>query len=946
MMGQTSSQITPPSGQQQAPETDHPLAETGRRKRTHKKGKKRDGSVPENADGEESGRALMQMPDEAVNHVRRPSSADYDLAASSQLMNETYNSQPHVSAGKEIPSKKRKRGDDSGKKRRKKHLEDGNGVLLEDDIASSTAETQFEAADAPEFPDSTVEEQGIRREDGHQSLHALDEIRSDDGDVASLLQDYEGEGVSSYLFNDLPNGSGAQIDDGLGDFIPDSSPPPALYQASSGYYGNRKTKRKRHAAPFSDIPVEQGQTSPGVTGQQTFDIDFELFDEFCATTGVGPANIFDDTPGQALPIDPSLMDQDDELADTANGNVPTPEDRASPMPAQEGKRRRTSSRSKRHQPNYTEPSVPLVGNDSLFDSFDLLNDFQSDQVLPGFEDMQRQSSQEHRHSRASSTDSNYQRQSDDSSVSHTARRKASRPKNTPSQNHQELPASSPPAEEEAPKPTGAYSNAEISDLEAFRDSYCDEHNVSPERFNELIQSLARGNAKVTSLFQEIYETLPNRTNHSLRRFCKRRFHNFSVRGAWTAEDDELLEQAVEEKGKSWVAVGQMMGRFEEDVRDRWRNYHVNKDTRNREFWSDAEVRNLVMAVDQCANLMRQAKQQAFEAKYAGRDLPEEGPNLDDPDDANLINWQVVSDRMGATRSRLQCSFKWSHLKDADRRRFRKEIKAALRAQQKADRAKKPPKKSWRQKKSLKRIQEMRPGDKRELLEALSRCGVDKEKSIPWQDLGDPEFRARWTTSDKKIAWKAMKEEVPGADHMDYEDVVNGLMMMQMDQVNDNLYERYDPEVHGYTKAHEPPKSKAQKAELKEQKLKQKMEKDKQKRKVKSAKKPYKAPTPKIKSELYVAESDDEAVGQRNETSQDRDSTIQSTSDSRRSSDGSGNRAHGEESATATTADTSIDGYDDQEIPRSRQDSEQPASHHSRSASPNSLFDESEAESSM
>lgn len=256
------------------------------------------------------------------------------------------------------------------------------------------------------------------------------------------------------------------------------------------------------------------------------------------------------------------------------------------------------------------------------------------------------------------------------------------------------------------------------------------------------------------MWQEMYEIIPYRKKISIQRFCRRRFHNFEVRGAWTKEDDEALARAVEEKGKSWVAVGQIMNRSPEDVRDRWRNYHVNAEHRNSEQWTDLEVSNLVNAVRECMEIMKTARKRAKLEKYEGREFPDSEPETDGgADAAQLVNWQVVSDRMGGSRSRLQCSFKWGKLKKQDRDRFMKQMKAVQKDLETSDRENEPVEKvSWRRKKAQKRVLEMRPGDVYDFLQAVSICQAAHEGNIPWKSLGDEDFRRRWTAADRKAAW--------------------------------------------------------------------------------------------------------------------------------------------------------------------------------------------------
>lgn len=916
MMGQTSSQIAPSTAQGFASSSTAAPVNTLPRKLKHKQRRSVE-QVNKDLNGEESARALLQMRDEAISSVWRPSVED-DLAASSQLMNESYNSQPIISSEQQAPFRKRKRDDKhserAGKRWKKRRIHNNSS---QEDTLYPSEEGSPAPPEAPKALDSLDELfEDPDDETPPESSHKLDDIRSDDGDIASLLQDYEDHDLSLHLLDESHDQAPDEQGNILTSMLPSSLSPPSYPPVSASAQKKRKKKRKRHSALSSDIYAEDGQTSLGVTGQPLFDFDFEAFDELCAANDVGFANLFDDIPGQAVPINSELRKDGDELVHARNITVADSKADASPLSARKGKKRRLSSRSERHEPDHNGAVIPLVSNSSFFDSFDLLNTFQQDQVLPGFEDMQRQSSQEYRPSKASSTESSSHDPSDDmespEKAYESSKQKASKPKESIAHSDRPLLASSPLVNGEPPR-GGAYTSAEITKLEDYREAYCEEHDISTWQFNELVQAPVKGNSTAKFLLQGIYETLPYRKKPSLRRFIHRRFHNFSVRGAWTAEDDEILEQAVAEKGKSWVEVGQMMGRFHEDVRDRWRNYHINKETRSKAFWTDAEIWNLVRAVDECMRLMRRARQKALEEKYEGRDLP----TIDleeEEDDSKLINWQVVSDRMGGTRSRLQCSFKWAHLKDEDRRRFLKEIRAARKG--KVDVGNKTPKKSWRVTKAQKKVKQMKAGDKQHLLEALSGCGALLEDNISWQSLGDPEFKSRWSTTDKKVAWAQMKESCPGVIQMHYQDVVNRLMTIHMAEA-ENLDERYDPNVHGYGSAL-PPMTKDEKLEHKQKMYKEKLERQKKKRRVKNGGKSYTYKAPEVKSEFFVRDSDEDNGDESTGNMEDQASGTPSTSNSRRSSDDLVSQGRDGLRRTVETADTSIDEYDDEKLPRSRQ----------------------------
>lgn len=352
------------------------------------------------------------------------------------------------------------------------------------------------------------------------------------------------------------------------------------------------------------------------------------------------------------------------------------------------------------------------------------------------------------------------------------------------------------------KKGGVWTQAEISRLETFRDSYCKENELSTFQFNALVQSVVRYDKAATALFNELHATFPYRTRMSAMRVCRRRFHNFPARGTWTQSEDESLKQAVSEKGRSWTAVGEMINRFPEDCRDRYRNYHVNAQNRNRESWTDAEILNLCRAVHDCMAKMKGNNKQAKLEKFVGREVPEsESESDEEVRDMKLINWQIVSDAMGpgGGRSRLQCSLKWAQLRMMERAKYMKRVNDALRGRSPTDGTTKKPKRGdWRARQAQRTLNNMKSGDRYDFLQALATCNARGEKNIAWKLLGDEAFRSRWTVTERKAALQRFKNEVPEGNSMNYRDVVNRLLTKLMAESSHRLGERWerglDPDV--------------------------------------------------------------------------------------------------------------------------------------------------------
>ena len=519
------------------------------------------------------------------------------------------------------------------------------------------------------------------------------------------------------------------------------------------------------------------------------------------------ANLFCDREGDNIPIDPELHSMNALPPSTGLRNING--DGQDDLQDNGIEQRRHGFSQSRKRRRLEELQGANVHGLPYMSPYSLQHDQENiqDQILPGIEDMQTQASSEldspfqdnpaHRDSRFSA---------DGMQVKKSAPReeKLGTKRGQPKKEHEkDLKGDE---DERAIKYKaengGSFSAAEGLQLDAFRDNHCEANDMTIWHFNSLIQTPMRGNAQVQALFNEIHDILPYRPRMSVQKFCRRRFHNFT-RGPWNPDEDELLKQAVIEKGKAWKEVGDALGRMPEDCRDRWRNYLVNSEHRNREQWTDAEVVNLCSAILECMKLM---KEERMHAREAGEDVPECGTESDqEVNDMKHINWQAVSDRMGehgGGRSRLQCSFKWTQLKKREQAEFLKSVKESRGIETKKPvRAKNP----WRMKLASKKVGNMKSGDIYALLQAVVDLDVPEEGNIPWKSLGDVQFRATWTSTDKKAAWSRLKAHIPGSDSMDYRYLANEMLSRIIDDGAESMNERWDPNLHGDLSAKKPKK---------------------------------------------------------------------------------------------------------------------------------------------
>ncbi|KAL9581700.1 MAG: hypothetical protein Q9212_003739 [Teloschistes hypoglaucus] len=633
-------------------------------------------------------------------------------------------------------------------------------------------------------------DQAVEKSSASKGRHPLDAVDENDETLSNLFKEYETQ--ASQFETPLIDNAGGTIpsqQDLIDAAWTDPWTDPVSTEPDGGKERGEKRKRGAGSNTFDDAGAEQELLNG--TGQHAFDIDFEAFDEIFANDDTQVANPFDEESGLDWPngarspagppcsqtnVETSTHVEDDPIRmDQRAGKLPRIPSMSRP---QKRKRAEVPNSLDIQAPVYSSPYAPTQG--------------QQDEVLPGLEDLQTRSL-EMPFSQPLENDSQLATKEalkhDTSSRTHSAKPNRSRQRGGGHDGRD----SDPLLQKKRPK-DGMFSDDEVAKLEAFRDRYCKEEDITKHRFNELIQSKMRGSHETHQLFTLLYEQMPYRKHPSIARYCRRQFHNFPARGVWTDADDEDLRHAVALKGKSWIAVGAILGRLDEDCRDRYRNYHMNAEQKSREAWTHDEVCRLAQAVKDCMQLLREEKIQAKEQKYRGREVPESEPESDqDAQDAKFINWQAVSERMGGTRSRLQCSYKWSHLKDSDRRYYFRTLRQIAKGKGVRKTAEKE---SWRIQRAYKKLKNMRPGDKYDFLQAFADCNAPTEHTITWKSLGSAELRDRWSTTDFKAALQLFKDEIPGSSQMNYQEVVNRVYTRFIVETPTGYEERWQPEVHG------------------------------------------------------------------------------------------------------------------------------------------------------
>ncbi|KAF7177205.1 hypothetical protein CNMCM7691_005027 [Aspergillus felis] len=209
------------------------------------------------------------------------------------------------------------------------------------------------------------------------------------------------------------------------------------------------------------------------------------------------------------------------------------------------------------------------------------------------------------------------------------------------------------------KMIGFFAPSEVSALETFKLQFCNEHAISSERFDRMVQHVDRRKdsgwpcdesiIKKPDFWQQIYDVLPSRDRRSVYRFMRRHFQDSSQKPHhWTHEQDDELIDLVGRYGPRFAHIAKILGRVEDDVVQRWKNRLEHRTTMRRGAWSEEEVRGLLDALQASWNNLKR------DGQDVGRDIYEM--------DEGLISWGTVSNKLQNCRSRQQCADKWRKIR--------------------------------------------------------------------------------------------------------------------------------------------------------------------------------------------------------------------------------------------------------------------------------------------
>ncbi|KAG5980789.1 hypothetical protein E4U55_003660 [Claviceps digitariae] len=285
---------------------------------------------------------------------------------------------------------------------------------------------------------------------------------------------------------------------------------------------------------------------------------------------------------------------------------------------------------------------------------------------------------------------------------------------------------------------GRFSDAELARISRAVESFRADNDLTQPEVNELIHAPGGTTAGEThaQLWTRIFAECPDRHRQKVINITRKKFHNFVARGTWTAEQDAELAELINIHGTKWSVIASIINRHPEDLRDRYRNYIVCGSNQRKDAWDEQEEARLTQFIMESMRAIDELRAQDPSKAILQKSYEE------------LIDWQDISERMGRTRSRLQCITKWKSLN------IRTHGRDKLVSTQPDSQI------SFRLEKARRQIAVMPAEERFRLVLAVEKTAVGTDVKIPWQRLVDKPFRNQWHRYTQMLLWRRLKAMVP------------------------------------------------------------------------------------------------------------------------------------------------------------------------------------------
>lgn len=401
--------------------------------------------------------------------------------------------------------------------------------------------------------------------------------------------------------------------------------------------------------------------------------------------------------------------------------------------------------------------------------------------------------------------------------------------------------------------TGPWTSEELGALGRVVEEFGDANGMTQHEVNKMIHEVPNKSDPVNQDFWNKADlAIPGRTRKQVVERARRLYHNFEGRGTWTdeqkAELHELLEQHGQKASYPWVEIAAAINRDQKDVRDYWRNHYLVYGTQVKSRWNKEEEERLKEVVEEALSKIRIMRENNDQRRPHSRAKA--------ADEEALLDWQQISAAMDLTRSRQQCKWKWTDMREKG---LVGDDSIVLPTQPRSSAG------AGGSGKRLHAISEelasaredyhnMSDEDKFRLVDAIHDSGALSDGRIRWATLVDERFRVKWKRPTLKLVWYRLRRTVQDHEYQDVERNARFLVnyyrqnrkfsRIEDNQVDEQVEEklvRYAPGRRVWSQL-----SENERAVL-----------ERQRRSSKASKRANNRPRPKVSSELLRIEGSDE-----------------------------------------------------------------------------------------
>ncbi|KAK7736678.1 hypothetical protein SLS53_006885 [Cytospora paraplurivora] len=303
------------------------------------------------------------------------------------------------------------------------------------------------------------------------------------------------------------------------------------------------------------------------------------------------------------------------------------------------------------------------------------------------------------------------------------------------------------------KANGPWTIEELTALGHVVSVFCDSHDMSQQEVNAMIHERPdASNALHSEFWSMAASAITRRTKKQIVERARRMYNNFVARGTWTEEQKQEVHELFEKHGKKFSDIAGMINRDQKDVRDYWRNQYLVHETQVKARWAKEEAERLKEVVEEALSKIRSNREnnEEFRPRPRSRGF----------DDEALLDWEQISAAMGLTRSRQQCKWKWTDMKEKGVAEADTSLLPKRPAQKTINGI------SEELANAREEYHGMSIEDKLRLIEAVHDSGASEDGRIRWNTLVDERFRTKWHRPTLKLAWYRLRKAVPDYDEQD------------------------------------------------------------------------------------------------------------------------------------------------------------------------------------